>query len=94
MEDVISWMVGDTKADTGLRGLIVKDKTGIRWRQISNIRLKKSFFFHEVTSEDLKLTERSNIRERKRFKGTRDNQHPVIPKKKYGFLFLEGLFVF
>lgn len=51
----MDWMVGDTKADTGLRGLIVKDKTGIRWQQISNIRLKKSFFFHEVTSERFKI---------------------------------------
>ena len=40
-------MVGDTKADTDLRGLIVKDKTGLRWQQISNIRLKESFFFME-----------------------------------------------
>lgn len=43
----LDWIVGDTKADTGLRGLIVKDKTGIRWQQISNLRLKKSFFFME-----------------------------------------------
>lgn len=34
MERLIG-MVEILQADTGLRGLIVKDKTGIRWQQIS-----------------------------------------------------------